>query len=153
MNKIGLVLAALFLSGCASTASKDLHDERYRYTINSVESSSFVLSGILPEDVEYGEQVKRVGFSSFVAELDKSRGLVILETKTDYGENSMDVSLGFDYCYGVVFENSVFNCAKTIGNHKESLSYNYDSLPKEVVLGNGLRFGLEKIETGSTSPE
>lgn len=142
-----MVLSVMFLTGCASTASVDTPKDRYALALKSVESSDVFLSSTLPEDVGYGEGTLITGFSSYVAEMDKSLGFVMLEVNPVYGDESMELSLVFDYCDGVVSHNADTSCKNVIDSYQETLIYDYAELPSQVTLANGLR-----LEVGEYTP-
>lgn len=146
MKKIGLVLSVLLLTGCASTASQDRPDDRYVFSLKSVDSSVMFLSSTLPGDAGYGEGVLITGFSSYVAEMDKTLGFVMLEVKPVYRDTSMDLLLKFEYCDGVESRNAVTSCVEVLDTYQESFTYKYAELPTEATLDNGLQFEVGEFK-------
>ncbi|WP_422102018.1 hypothetical protein [Vreelandella sp.] len=146
MKKIGLVLSAIFLTGCASTDIQDRSEDRYVFGLKSVESSELFLSSTLPEDLGYGEGVLTTAFSSYVAELDKTLGVVRLEAKPVYGDDSMEISMTFDYCDAIVTRDESISCDNVLSTYEEKLTFVYDELPSHLVLENGLRLEVSKFE-------
>ncbi|MDN3561732.1 hypothetical protein [Vreelandella neptunia] len=146
MLRFAIVFSVVFLTGCAGPASQDNLRDRYAFNLKSVENSNVFLSQPLMQYSEHGEDSVLRAFTTDVAEIDNPRSFVLLKVKPDYADDSMDLTLTFDYCDGVVIKNDTTYCDNVIGTYQERLNYRYDTLPEETILDNGLQFEVSVFE-------